>query len=241
MSVILALVLSAACTPQPQTCESKLAQCQSQLAKANTCKPKKKAKPAPKPEKPCCGQSSTTNITSTSINNTININIAPAIEATTFRPELRAGIGLRGAIGLWSCQPHLFGLVGVRGRIPSLALGLELNTQFYWGHSFQVMLYPIQGPVSWHIDAGVLWFSHRALAAQDVPRNVDFLVGTGLEFIVVPHLSLTADWRMVAPNFVTMTKLATPDASGRHLNVGNVVGNAFLRSQLMLGLMIHSW
>ena len=151
------------------------------------------------------------------------------------------GIGIRGAVGLWSCNPHVFGLVGLRGRLLPAHLGLEINTQFYWGHQAQLMVYPVQGPIAWHLDLGALWFYHYGLSVQDVPRKWDMTVGTGLEVQIIPHLSFTADWRMTMPNPFDMSRLAYPDANGRHLNVGNVVGNSFLRSQLMIGLMLHTW
>ena len=151
------------------------------------------------------------------------------------------GIGLRGAVGLWSCNPNVFGLVGLRGRILPAHLGLEINTQFYWGHSVQAMVYPVQGPLAWHLDVGGLWFYRLPFSAQDVPRRWDLLVGTGLEWNFFPHLSLTADWRMTMPNPFDMNRMAWPDANGRHLNTGNVVGNSFLRSQVMIGLMVHTW
>lgn len=149
------------------------------------------------------------------------------------------GIGVRGAVGLWSCSPHVFGLVGLRMRFFPAHLGLEANTQFYWGHSLQAMVYPVQGPLAWHLDVGGLWFNHYGFSAQDVPRSWDLLFGTGLEFKVLPHLSLTADYRLTFPNPGAMGN--APDDHGKYLNTGNVVGNSFMRSQLMLGLMLHTW
>lgn len=171
----------------------------------------------------------------------VNVTQPAQAEVKVLPASFSFGLGLRGAVGLWTCNPNVFALVGLRLRIPPAHLGFELNTQFYWGHSAQVMLYPVQGPVSWHIDAGVLWFYHNSFSAQDVARRWDMLVGTGLEFRILPHLSLTADWRMTFPNAFDMTRLAYPDADGKYLNVGNVVGNSFLRSQLLLGVMVHTW
>lgn len=150
------------------------------------------------------------------------------------------GIGVLGAVGLFSCDPHVFADVGIRARFP-LHLGLEVNTQFYWGHSAQLLIYPIQGPISWHLDVGGHWFYHYAFSAQDVPRKWDMLFGTGLEFNVLPHLSIIADWRVTMPNPGTFGRYSNPDERGVYLNPGNVVANSFARSQLMLGLMLHTW
>jgi len=125
------------------------------------------------------------------------------------------GIGVRGAVGLTACNPHVFGLVGVRGRWFPAHLGLEVNTQFAWGHSAQLMVYPIQGPIAWHLDFGGLMY------LNDGPK-FNLLAGTGVEVQVVPHLSITADWRM------TMAKPF-------------YLGDSLLKSQLMLGLLLHSW
>lgn len=152
------------------------------------------------------------------------------------------GIGIRGAVGAWSCNPHLFGLLGLRFRVLPLHLGLDANTQFYWGDSLMLMVYPIQGPLAWHLDAGALWlWKSPGFATQDVPRRWDLAVGTGLEAQLVPHLSLTLDWRLTLPNPGVLGRAAWPDADGRYLNTGNVVGNSLLRSQIMLGLMLHTW
>jgi hypothetical protein len=67
------------------------------------------------------------------------------------------------------------------------------------------------------------------------------LAATGLEWTLLPHLSLTADLRMTFPNVFDMNRLAWPDSKGRQLNVGNVMGNSFMRTQILLGFMVHSW
>ena len=124
------------------------------------------------------------------------------------------GVGVRGAVGL-TCNPMIFGLVGVRGRILPAHLGLEVNTQFAYGHSAQLMVYPIQGPIAWHLDFGGLMY------LNDGPK-FNLLAGTGVEVGIVPHLSITADWRM------TMAKPF-------------YLGDSLLKYQLMLGLMLHTW
>jgi hypothetical protein len=124
------------------------------------------------------------------------------------------GIGARGALGL-TCNPMFFGVVGVRARLLPAHLGLEVNTQFAYGHSAQLMVYPIQGPIAWHLDAGALLFMRTG-------PQVNLLVGTGVEVQLVPHLSLTADWRMTIPRPFYL-------------------GDSLLKSQLMLGLMLHTW
>lgn len=240
VSMLLAATLAAAepsmecnlvCTPVKKTCE-----CPKPKPRV-----KRKAKPAVQVQKQAEAQKQ-----EQSQQVIINIQASEPRVYTVPKKVEKAepfplGIGIRGAVGLWSCNPHVFGLVGLRGRLLPAHLGLEVNTQFYWGHSVQLMIYPVQGPIAWHLDLGALWFYHYGLSVQDVPRKWDLAVGTGLEVQIVPHLSFTADWRMTVPNPFDMSRLAYPDADGRHLNVGNVVGNSFLRSQLMIGLMLHTW
>lgn len=152
------------------------------------------------------------------------------------------GVGARAAVGtMYEGAPHVFGLVGVRGRWFPARLGVELNTQFYWGHAAQLMVYPVQGKFSWHLDAGALWFYHNSLATQDVPRKWDLTVGTGIEWNFMKNVSFTADLRTAIPNPWVMAKYAPVDANGRYLNVGNTIGNSFVGSQLMVGLMAHTW
>lgn len=50
----------------------------------------------------------------------------------------------------------------------------------------------------------------------------NLLAGTGVEVQVVPHFSITADWRMT---------FAKPF----------YLGDSLLKSQLMLGVMLHTW
>ena len=152
------------------------------------------------------------------------------------------GVGGRAAVAtMYEAAPHVFGLVGVRGRWFPARLGVEVNTQFYWGHQVQLMVYPVQGKFSWHLDAGALWFYHNSLATQDVPRKWDLTVGTGIEWNFLKHVSLTADLRTAIPNPWVMAKYAPVDANGRYLNVGNTIGNSFLGTQLQVGLMFHTW
>lgn len=164
------------------------------------------------------------------------INVAPTYDNLPW-----FGLGLVGAVGFWGCDPYVFGLLGLRARFFPAHLGLGADTQFYWGNDIKLMVYPIQGPIAWHLDAGGMWFYHLPFTNQDVSRKWDMLLGTGLEFEVLPHLSVTADWRFTTINPFDLNRMAYPDATGRWVNPGNVVGNAFLRSQFMFGLMLSTW
>lgn len=147
-------------------------------------------------------------------------------------------LGLRGAVGTWTCGNHLFGLVGLRGHHYPSHLGAEVNTQFYWGHAAQLMVYPVQtGVFNWHLNGGALWFWHQPFAVQDVTRRWDLTAGTGVEVALAKHLALTGDLRVAVPNPGVLD--STPDATGRYMNVGNIVGNSFMRTQFMLGLMFE--
>jgi hypothetical protein len=246
-----------------QQCKSDLAACQTALANVKcSATPNPKPKSLPRPKKPvvasgvkeCCKDKDTgpapsintvnvTNNVSTDNRVTVNININVAVNQggiALIVPEessFKIGVGLRGSIGMWSCNPHVFALVGVRVRAPTIHLGAEVNTQFDWGHSFQVMVYPVQGPVSWHIDAGALWIPKYGFSVQDVSRKWDVLLGTGLEFVLIPHLSFIADLRFTTVNPFDMARLEKNSS----LNVGNVIGNSFARTQLMFGLLLHTW
>lgn len=212
------------------------------VCKPKTAKPK--PKPAPKPKAPtpetskaCCPTCCDKPVT---VVNEIKVAPTPVTVIIMEEPRLVAkpsfGLGLRGAVGLWSCGPHAFGVVGLRARAFKAHLGAEVNTQFYWGHSAQLMVYPVQGPVSVHVDLGAMYIPNRGFGTQDVPRKWDVLVGAGIEVPVLPHISLTADARTTMPNPVDMVALS--DQGLRH---GAVIGNSFARTQLMLGVMLHSW
>jgi hypothetical protein len=77
------------------------------------------------------------------------------------------------------------------------------------------MVYPVQGPIAWHLDFGALVF------ARSGPQ-MNLLAGTGVEIQLVPHLSLTGDWRVTFPK--------NPD-----------LGKILVGSQLMFGLLLHTW
>ena len=171
------------------------------------------------------------------------VEVPAAVPAPKAEPKGPTfGVGGRAAVAtMYEAAPHVFGLVGVRGRLFPARLGLEVNTQFHWGHQVQLLVYPVQGKLSWHLDAGALWFYHNSLATQDVPRKWDLTVGTGIEWNFIKHVSLTADLRTAIPNPWVMAKYAPVDANGRYLNVGNTIGNSIVGSQLQLGLMFHTW
>jgi hypothetical protein len=178
---------------------------------------------------PCCQQPVV-------VNNNVYVQQAQAqsqVSLTAYEPTW-ASFGVRGGLGLWSCAPHYFGFVGLRAKFPLVHLGLDLTYQFNYGVGVQGLFYPIQTSfISWHLDAGIL-FAHRTpLSVQDVPRKLDLTVGTGLEFKVFPIVSLTADWRYSFPTPYIYGKM-----SG--LNAANIMGNALYRSQLMLGVMLHT-
>lgn len=151
------------------------------------------------------------------------------------RPFLVAGI--LGAAGTSWCQPQpLFGLLGLRLRIPAIHLGAEAYTEFYWGSGVGVLLYPVQTrAINWQVNLGAYWFQRRPYVLADVPRRLDLTAGTGLEISILPHLALTADLRTRIPNPVALSML-----EGQGLSVGNAVSNGLLQTQLMLGLMIHN-
>lgn len=212
----------------------------------------RKAKPAAKPEvkkEPECNQTVTVVVVPPepqvkevvrTVTKTQVVFVEAKPKAEPKGPDF--GIGVLGEVGtMVKAKPHVFGLLGVRGRWFPAHLGLELDTQFYWGHAAKLMVYPIQGPLAWHLDVGMLWVPHLGFGAQDVPRKWDLTAGTGIEWNFAKNLSLTADWRVSLPNPVTIHKYDRVDANGRYINVGNTIGNSFAGSQLLVGVMYHTW
>jgi len=204
------------------------------------CKPKviKKAvqKQAVKTvEKPVCCQAPVTVVVQQS--QTQTQEALPKTNAWVWEPSM-IGIGARGAFGMTTCTPYVFGLLGVRIKSEILHLGLDLNTNFAYGMGASLLAYPWIGPTtSWHVNAGVLAFGQRTFANGSVPRNWDLTFGTGLEIrLPIRWLSLTADYRYAVAN---PWALAAEVPNG--LNRNAAWGNALLRSQLMLGLMAHTW
>lgn len=179
--------------------------------------------------KPCCGMPQNQQQTQSQ---QVIVNVGP--QASVPVPsEPVAGIGVRVALGLHTCDPALFGQVGVRARVPSWALGLDVSHQFAHGVGAALLLYPVQGPLSWHLDLGILTGWRFPLSSAQVERKVDLSLGTGLELNVVPRLSLTADWRWSFPE---------PGALGNpRVDAWHTLGNSLHRSQLLLGLMLHTW
>lgn len=199
-------------------------------------KPKPAPKPTPKaPECPKCATIIYQNPTEVIfVTETIRVP-APVPEA----PKPIVGVGLRVGLGASTCVRSPIPLVGV--RIRGGLFGVDISSHFAYGGNIQALLYPVRGDVSWYVGAGVLGFGTRYLSAIDVPRTWDITAGTGIEWKFLKHLSLFADLRTSVPNPVVLSTLAQPDADGRHLNVGNVVGNSLWRSQVFAGIMVHSW
>jgi hypothetical protein len=147
------------------------------------------------------------------------------------------GVGVRAAVGLFACGPNVFSLVGIRARMPRIHLGVDIDHQFYWGTALSALVYPIQGKaVNWHIDTGVIVSSQSPMTNRSVARGWDFAIGTGLEIHLLSHVSATVDWRYSFPNLSVFRAY-----DDRILNTGNVMGNAFIQSQLMIGVMAHTW
>lgn len=142
-------------------------------------------------------------------------------------PRPNFGIGGRAAIGFTTCRPNVYAQVGLRVRFFPAHLGLDLSTQFAYGFGAALLVYPYQGDtVSWHLNGGVLFGGQNTYSMGSLPRKLDVTVGTGLEYrLPVRWLSLTADYRLTAPPVPGVV----------------VWGNSALRSQLMFGLMAHTW
>lgn len=205
------------------------------------CKPKpkiaKKAVQAPY-EKPCCGGSPVTVIIKNDQSQQQQQVVTSPTQSTYQWKPSWFGIGARGAFGMTTCSPYVFGLLGLRLKSEILHLGLDLNTNFAYGMGVSLLVYPWIGEtVSWHVNAGVLAFGARTFANGIVPRTWDLTLGTGVEFRLPIHwISLTADWRYAVANPWAM---AAEVPNG--LNVNAAWGNALLRSQVMFGIMAHTW
>jgi len=172
----------------------------------------KPPEPTPEPKQACC--TAPTQVIVNVTEHRVEVRPEPRPQAPK-KEEPGFGVGVLGAVGIWSCPPHLFGLVGLRARYLPFHLGVEVNTQFAWGHSAQLLVYPVQGPIAWHLNFGGLLY-HRD------GTFFNLLAGTGVEVEIVPHFSVTLDWRMTIPKPFNL-------------------GDSLLKSQLMLGLLLHTW
>lgn len=208
------------------------------------CKPKvAKKKAAVKPVAPpvaapvCCPQAPVTVVVQQSQAQT-QVQAQPEPKPEYKWSPSWIGIGGRGALGMNTCSPYVFGLLGVRMKSEIMHLGVDLSTNFAYGFGASLLLYPVIGEtVSWHLNAGALAFGARTFANGSVPRTWDLTLGTGLEFrLPVRWLSVTADYRYAVANPWAL-EAEVPNG----LNVGAAWGNAFLRSQFMIGLMVHTW
>lgn len=161
----------------------------------------------------------------------------PDPQPQAWRPSW-LGIGVRGALGMNTCSPYVFGLVGLRLKSERAHLGLDVGTNFAYGLSASLLVYPYVGEfTSWHLNAGALAFGARTFANASVPRKWDLTLGTGLEFrLPIRWLSITADYRYAVANPWALAK-EVPNG----LNRDRAWGNALMRSQLMAGLMAHTW
>jgi len=201
------------------------------------CKPKTKPKPKvvvkpPPPVAPvCCAEKQQQK--QEQQQRVIITILPPKPEPRTESVSFPIGLGVRGAVGIHSCAPFVLGLVGVRARLLPVHLGLEANYGFGRGVGFMGLIYPIQGLLAWHLDAGVVTLFQTPLTSAGVVRDLDVAVGTGLELQILPHLSLTADYRYTFPDPMALTR--------PNVVAANVMGNALLRSQLFLGVMVHTW
>lgn len=161
-------------------------------------------------------------------------------------------LGIRGALGLGVRDPSFSGLLGVRVKVPPAHLGLDIYSAFDYGMAVQLLGYTFSGPrLSHHVDVGLMWPEKLYLSAQDVPRRWDLTVGTGLEYRFTRYLSATLDWRVNIPSpaFIASHDDPVYDPSGtqvygydgRYLDVPAVLGNSLTQSQVLLGLMLHTF
>jgi hypothetical protein len=134
------------------------------------------------------------------------------------KPEV-LGLGLRAALGVRTCDIATATLVGARFRFLPVHLGLDINVGSY-NPGVMGWLYPVQGDISWHLGAGMTPFISPNITLQ----SPDLLVGTGLEFKTIRHLSLTLE---------VYSNLKPLQAQYKTLVYPQVVGFA--------GLMVHSW
>lgn len=148
------------------------------------------------------------------------------------------GVGGYGAVGAFTCNPYVFATVGLRLKSEKLHLGADINTNFAYGLGLSLLGYPYIGEtVSWHLNTGVLALGTNTFANGRVPRKWDWTLGTGLEFRLPIHwASVTVDYRYAVAN-----PWAISNDVKNGLIPNRAYGNALMRSQLMLGLMVHSW
>jgi hypothetical protein len=191
------------------------------------------------PKETCCPGCCAAPVQQQNQTQTVIVNVTQAAPVQTVKETYNPsfGVGIRGGVGLWSCRPHLFGTIGVRARLP-YRLGVDVGTNFDYGYTAQVMVYPVQTyGLGWHLNTGVLFGANTPFSNATIKRDWDWYVGTGLEVrLPVPFLSFTADWRWSMPN-----ALQAGSQPGKTVNWGHMVGNSLYRSQLYVGVLAHTW
>ncbi len=185
---------------------------------------------------------------------TIRFVIAP--ESTPIPVEVKEEepavvVGLRVALGGGFRVPRgPEAQLGLRVHVPAVHLGVDLATSFDFGTGIALLVYPYQGEnLNWHVNAGILATGSALLSATDVPRVWDLTLGSGLEYRIARHVSLTFDWRWALPSPVYVAENGWPSfannaqilgADGRYLDVKQVFGNSFTQSHFLFGLMFRN-
>lgn len=171
---------------------------------------------------------------------------APQEEGVVLYPRVALALGVidpknsPGAVGGFE--------VGARLRYKRIALDGYLD--YPNGLGLQGLVYPVLGETfKWHLNVGALFTGGftKLASAQDIKRNVDLTVGTGVEFNLTKRLVLTGDLRAAIPDPVYMANHSTPvmDANGNqvygeagsYIDVKKALANSFAQTQILVGLM----
>jgi hypothetical protein len=164
------------------------------------------------------------------------------------RKEPKVVVGGYLALGVGVRDQYVQGNVGLQLEFPKARLGLRAFTALNYGVGFQALIYPYRSDrLKIHIvDPGVLVtgdpFSYTN--NTDVPRRVDLLLGAGVQVKLICNLDLTVDWRVniADPGMLARdggVTITSGPRAGKFLEAGNVVGNSFSSSQVLLGLLLH--
>lgn len=173
----------------------------------------------------------------TTVTKPAKIEVKKEIEpAVIVGGRIALGAGLRVPNG-----PEL--QAGVRVHVPKFRLGLDVATSFAFGTGAAVLVYPWQGEkLNWHINAGVLGTGNQYLSTTDVPRTWDLTLGTGIEYRVHRHISLTADYRAAIPSpvFIVQHDSRIPGSMQPYLDSPMVLGNSFTQGHFLVGVMFRN-
>lgn len=161
-------------------------------------------------------------------------------------------LGAYGELGIGVRDPYVSGELGIQLEVPQVFLGARAFSEVQYGLGLQGLIYVYRGDfLKVHvIDPGVLFTGgpFRYESDVDIGRNVDLILGAGVQLHIACHLELLLDWRVDLPDPGVLARndglrdcsgCGAPGGQTKALDARAAVGNAFAASQLKAGLLVR--